>query len=507
MEVRLAPPAELARRARRAPRCSGSSRPRTPSSTSTTSRRWPRRRAAPARSAWWTTRPRGRCSEGARPGRRLRAHERHQADLRPRRPHARLRGHPGRRARAAPARLAPRRRGASRARSRPGSPTARCRRWRCASSAAARTRWRSRALLSAREDVPAVRYPGLPGDPGHEVARRQMRGYGMIGLVRPRLARSARSASWPGPAGHRGHQLRQRAHHRRAARALGRRRRVRRASSASPRAARRRPTCWPTWSARSTPCERSCCWSPAARGYLGGELLRAAGPGVAATHLNSKPSPGDGRRLVASRRARRSGGGARLRRLRPAAVIHTAYRQDGPGAGTRTWTAPPRGRRRGALRGAARPPLHRRRVRRRLPGRRTTSPIQPNPLDAYGQSEARCRAARARRAPGRAGGPHVADGGPRRSPGATSARPGGGAGRVGHGLLRRRAALARAGGRSGAARCSSWPGATRAACCTSAGPDALSRYELALLVARARGVAARAPAPGKRRRLGPGTGR
>jgi cystathionine gamma-lyase len=34
--------------------------------------------------------------------------------------------------------------------------------------------------LSARDDVSGVRYPGLPGDPGHEVARRQMRGYGTI---------------------------------------------------------------------------------------------------------------------------------------------------------------------------------------------------------------------------------------------------------------------------------------------------------------------------------------
>jgi len=35
-------------------------------------------------------------------------------------------------------------------------------------------------LLAAREDIEAVRYPGLPGDPGHEIARRQMRGYGTI---------------------------------------------------------------------------------------------------------------------------------------------------------------------------------------------------------------------------------------------------------------------------------------------------------------------------------------
>jgi cystathionine gamma-lyase len=35
-------------------------------------------------------------------------------------------------------------------------------------------------LLSGRDDVSGVRYPGLPGDPGHEVARRQMKGYGTV---------------------------------------------------------------------------------------------------------------------------------------------------------------------------------------------------------------------------------------------------------------------------------------------------------------------------------------
>ncbi len=35
-------------------------------------------------------------------------------------------------------------------------------------------------LLAAREDIAAVAYPGLPGDPGHEVARRQMKGHGVI---------------------------------------------------------------------------------------------------------------------------------------------------------------------------------------------------------------------------------------------------------------------------------------------------------------------------------------
>ena len=35
-------------------------------------------------------------------------------------------------------------------------------------------------LLADRDDVTGVRYPGLPGDPGHEIARRQMRGFGTV---------------------------------------------------------------------------------------------------------------------------------------------------------------------------------------------------------------------------------------------------------------------------------------------------------------------------------------
>jgi cystathionine gamma-lyase len=35
-------------------------------------------------------------------------------------------------------------------------------------------------LLASRDDVDAVRYPGLPDDPGHEIARKQMKGYGMV---------------------------------------------------------------------------------------------------------------------------------------------------------------------------------------------------------------------------------------------------------------------------------------------------------------------------------------
>jgi cystathionine gamma-lyase len=34
--------------------------------------------------------------------------------------------------------------------------------------------------LSGRDDVTGVRYPGLPGDPGYDTARRQMTGYGTI---------------------------------------------------------------------------------------------------------------------------------------------------------------------------------------------------------------------------------------------------------------------------------------------------------------------------------------
>jgi cystathionine gamma-lyase len=35
-------------------------------------------------------------------------------------------------------------------------------------------------LIASRNDVPAVHYPGLPFDPGHEVARSQMRGFGGV---------------------------------------------------------------------------------------------------------------------------------------------------------------------------------------------------------------------------------------------------------------------------------------------------------------------------------------
>jgi dTDP-4-dehydrorhamnose reductase len=67
-------------------------------------------------------------------------------------------------------------------------------------------------------------------------------------------------------------------------------------------------------------------------GYLGGELLRAAGGGVATTHLRSEPDAPTGvawQRLDVRDRAAVD---ALFERLQPAAVIHSAYRQDGPGA-------------------------------------------------------------------------------------------------------------------------------------------------------------------------------
>jgi dTDP-4-dehydrorhamnose reductase len=64
-------------------------------------------------------------------------------------------------------------------------------------------------------------------------------------------------------------------------------------------------------------------------GYLGGELLRrAAGRPLAATHFTSAPARGDGVRWL--RLDVRDAAAVRreLERLRPGAVIHTAYRQD-----------------------------------------------------------------------------------------------------------------------------------------------------------------------------------
>jgi dTDP-4-dehydrorhamnose reductase len=67
-------------------------------------------------------------------------------------------------------------------------------------------------------------------------------------------------------------------------------------------------------------------------GYLGSELLRqAAGRRVAATYL-SRPPTGDGADWLQLDVRDADDVGRALDRLRPAAVVHTAYRQEGEGA-------------------------------------------------------------------------------------------------------------------------------------------------------------------------------
>ena len=66
-------------------------------------------------------------------------------------------------------------------------------------------------------------------------------------------------------------------------------------------------------------------------GYLGGELLRAA-PGVAATHLTTEPASLAGVDWLRLDVRDRAAVDAAFERLRPTAVVHTAYLQDGPEA-------------------------------------------------------------------------------------------------------------------------------------------------------------------------------
>ena len=138
----------------------------------------------------------------------------------------------------------------SRGRSRSGSRTARSRRSTCASSASARTRWRSPRRSQADDRVRGVRYPGLPSHPGHEVAARQMGGrFGMVARLRAADADAAQRFLARVRARRRGDELRRRAHDRRAPRALGHRRRVRglhpaeRGARGRGRPRRRRPAC------------------------------------------------------------------------------------------------------------------------------------------------------------------------------------------------------------------------------------------------------------------------
>ena len=67
-------------------------------------------------------------------------------------------------------------------------------------------------------------------------------------------------------------------------------------------------------------------------GYLGGELLRAAVPGVAATHLTTEPEPLPGVDWLRLDVRDRAAVDSAFEWLRPEAVVHTAYLQDGPEA-------------------------------------------------------------------------------------------------------------------------------------------------------------------------------
>lgn len=122
-------------------------------------------------------------------------------------------------------------------------------------------------------------------------------------------------------------------------------------------------------------------------GYLGGELVRAAGPDVAATHLNSKPAPGTGAGWLRLDVRDAAAVETVFDRLRPATVIHTAYLQNGPAADDTN------------VAGAAHVAGAAARTGARLVHLSTdlvfdgTSPDPytesdpPNPLDSYGQSK------------------------------------------------------------------------------------------------------------------------
>ena len=170
----------------------------------------------------------------------------------PRRPAAGLRGR-------APTRSAPRpcaagaaRPARSPGRSRPGWPTARWPRSTCASSAGARTRWRSPSCWPGATTSSGLRYPGLAERPRARARRRQMRRFGTVLCFDLGSRERAEAFLARRRAGHRGHQLRRRALERRAPRPLGRGRRARGLHPPERGLRGRRRTCWPTSSARST---------------------------------------------------------------------------------------------------------------------------------------------------------------------------------------------------------------------------------------------------------------
>jgi dTDP-4-dehydrorhamnose reductase len=222
-------------------------------------------------------------------------------------------------------------------------------------------------------------------------------------------------------------------------------------------------------------------------GYLGGELVRAAGADVAATHLNSKPAPGTGAGWV--RLDVRDSAAVELAfdRLRPAVVIHTAYRQDGPGAEDTNVAGSAHVAAAAARSGARLVHLSTDLVFDGASPEPYTESDPPNPLGAYGQSKLDAER-------------RVLDAHPdalvvRTSLMVGRAQPG----------RHERAVLEAARGESDMAffddelrspalvgdlalALLELAGRDDSGVLHLAGPDALSRYELALLVARARGV-------------------
>ena len=172
------------------------------------------------------------------------------------------------------------------------------------------------ALIAGRDDVAAVHYPGLASDPGHEVARTPDAWLRDGRLLRPRLARARQALPGRGRADRRCHELRRRPLHRRAPSALARRRRVRglRAPVGRDRGHSR-----PGGGRRAG--TRRVLLVTGGSGYLGSELLRRR-PDAVGTYFSGRA------RGVALDIRDAAAVRAAFERLRPAAVIHTAYRQD-----------------------------------------------------------------------------------------------------------------------------------------------------------------------------------
>ena len=226
---------------RAASRCASSRRtrtrcaPRCPARRSSGSRRLePRARRARRRGA------RRRRARGGRAARR-RQHARDaahpapaRAGRRPRRcpaPRRCMTGHSdlmlGYVAARDPARAAALRTGAARparspGRSRRGSRTARWRRSTCVYARQCATALRLAEALAARDDVPDVRYPGLPSHPAHALAARTFGGrFGCVVALRPRDRGARASVSRRVPPRRRGDELRRRAQLGRAPRCAG----------------------------------------------------------------------------------------------------------------------------------------------------------------------------------------------------------------------------------------------------------------------------------------------